>query len=150
MLPVFALGVFSSCDDDAKPDPETGCGMELKMVETRPGGDTNLIDIVPLSGENMLWQESIILWGNNTFIKRYVKDGVTSEEGGTYAYVTIDGVSYLELTYTNAKNPLIESCTTAEGKEHIQVFSATELHGIWNQCDGPTLVYNKRPYHCED
>jgi hypothetical protein len=150
MLPVFILGIFSSCDDDAKPDPETGCGMELKLVATKPNGFGNLGDVVGLSGENMTWQESIFLLSNATFVKHYEKDGVTSEEGGTYAYVTSDGLNFLELTYTEAKNPLIESCTTADSKERIQVISATELHGIWGQCDGPTLVYTKTPYHCED
>jgi len=146
ILPVFALSVFSACDDDAR--TKTGCGMELKLIETRPTGD--LIDAAPLSGEDMQWQESIILWHNSTFIKQLERDGVTTSEEGTYTYLTADGRNFIELTYSNPQNALIESCTTAESTERIQVISATELHGSWGECDGPTLVYSKRPYNCED
>lgn len=142
LLPV--LGLFS-CKDDAKPDD---CGVELKLVQTIGSFTPNP---TPVSGDDMSWQESIVLLNDSSFVKRYAKDGVTSEEGGIYAYATMDNRSYIQLTYTNAKNPLIESCSSASSEEWIQIVSDTEFKNTsWSACDGPTLVYEKTTVSCQD
>lgn len=104
----------------------------------------------PITGDDMTWQESIRLYTNGSFTKTRVRDGVTAEESGTYAYVEYDDVNFLELTYTTPRNELIASCTTADATEQLKVISDSELKGIWDWCDGPILVYSKTAASCQD
>lgn len=130
-----------SCNDEV-----TDCGVVLKLTAM----EASMLPNPPLTGNDMAWQESIRLYTNGSFTKTRVRDGVTTEQSGSYAYITADDQKFLELTYTIPKNDLIASCTTAEGTERIQVISDSELKGTWGWCDGPILVYGKAAANCQD
>jgi len=145
MLPVLGL---LSCDDDAKPDPEQGgCGIVLNLVGMVSPWQPN----VETKGVDMPWQESIFLWGDGTFVKHYVKEGVEENAKGTYTYVTQDEIDYVELTFNDPKSPLVEACGAEPGKVLIKIDSATRFtSGAWTPCDGPSLIYEKKVANCED
>lgn len=147
MILIISIAVgMSACSSDQVAHEDGSCGVRLELVSM--GG--TMADIGPLTGADMDWQESIFFTSNTTFIKHRDRDGVIAEESGTYAQVALNDRNYLELTYTNAGNDLIASCTTAESKELLEATSDTELKGTWGMCDGPTLIYQKKTMRCQE
>jgi hypothetical protein len=142
ILYVLPLIGMSACCNDG--NESKTCGVNLTLVSMLG----NIQGIPAITGDDMDWQETIHLDTNGGFFKRRTRDGVTLGEGGTFAYITVDGDNYLELTYTTPKNDLIESCTTADSKELIRVVSNSRLEGIWSACDGPKLTYEKTDLPC--
>jgi len=138
-----ALIAFS-CDNDAKPD---GCGVELKLVEMisswTPGQHT--------TGNELPYQETIVLSKDNTFVKSHTQSDVTTQARGTYTYVTFDNDDrqYIQLQYEDPKSELRTSCSM-EG-ELIQVISDTQFkNGSWAACDGPSLIYEAKSVTCNE
>lgn len=97
--------------------------------------------IPPSTGSDMEWQEYYLLYEDNTFVKSRTQDQVTTEESGTYAFVTLSDGEYLVLSYAS-DNELIGNCTS-EPKELLKLEAEDKLVGTWWACDGPGLFYEK-------
>ncbi|UUF13159.1 MULTISPECIES: hypothetical protein [Flavobacterium] len=78
---------------------------------------------------------------DNTFIKTRTKDGVTTTASGTFSITEIQNQKHFILTYTSTSD-IIESCT-GNLSEELFINEAQELISTWQNCDGPTLVYEK-------
>lgn len=101
----------------------------------------NIAGIPPATGDNMDWQEYYQLNSDETFLKSRERDGVVSEQRGTYTFITSADGNYLELIY-DENNDLIGNCT-AEAKEILFLTSENELKATWDTCDGPGLLYER-------
>jgi hypothetical protein len=100
----------------------------------------NIANRPPATGNDMAWQESILLFSNLTFVKTRERDNSTKQETGTYTIQTLSDGKYLNLTY-NSENDLIANCTS--GLTELLKFSdkGDQLMGTWSACDGPGLFY---------
>lgn len=135
---VVALG----CDNnDGK--KSNACGLELKLVKT-----TSSWTGEEATGDDMSWQETIVLSDDSTFFKRRNDDGAITEASGHYSYVTRDGKDYVELTYDQGGEVLRSNCEP-EPTDLIEVKSSTQfINAAWQRCDGPILEYEAHTALC--
>jgi hypothetical protein len=94
------------------------------------------------TGSAMSWQETYLLKSDNSFIKSRVRDNVTTEAKGTYAFTQTNNENLLVLTY-DANNELIGSCLSNSLQESFMVRSTTSVYSTWQMCDGPGLEYER-------
>jgi hypothetical protein len=139
VLIIAVYAVVSCSSDEQKSDP---CPEKWQLVSMLG----NIGNIPLKTGANMDWQEWYLLYPNNTFTKTRTLQDVTKEQGGTYAFVTIQDEDFIELTYS-AENELIGNCEEAP-KELLRIISGEEIVSTWLACDGPGLSYNKVGYEC--
>lgn len=102
----------------------------------------NLVNSIT-TGSDMDWQEYYLLNGDRTFKKSRERDGVITEVMGTYKLVDAPNENLLEFIY-ETKNEIIGTCSTNILKEVMHFQSANTFSSTWQQCDGPSLKYEKR------
>jgi hypothetical protein len=134
----FSILLLFSCHSNDQIDPEkldSECG-NWRLVQMTG----NVASLPPATGNDMEWQESILLYSNLTFVKTRERDGFTKQETGKYTIETLSDGKYLSLTY-NSQNDLIASCVA--GLNEVLKFNDTgdKLMGTWSACDGPGLLY---------
>jgi hypothetical protein len=134
----FLICILISCSGDK----DGQCPQKWQLTSM----SGNIADVPPSTGGDMAWQEWYLLYANNKFTKTRTRGNVTTEEGGTYAFVILSDGQYLELVY-ESENDLIGNCT-GDTKELLRRYSEDTLTGTWSACDGPGLVYEKVAYHC--
>jgi hypothetical protein len=137
----FSICILMACSTDKEID-NGQCAQKWQLTSM----SGNIANVPPSTGDDMEWQEWYLLYANNTFTKTRTRDDVTTEEGGTYAIVTLSDGNYLELTY-HSENNLIGNCT-ADSKELLRKYSDDKLTGTWSACDGPGLIYERVFYNC--
>jgi len=105
----------------------------IKMTGQIPNSET--------TGTNMEWQEFYLLNSDSTFIKSRERDGILTEEYGSFSFEDLSDGKYLVLTY-ETDNTIIGNCTS-ELKEVLVLESNKSLVGTWSACDGPGLEYER-------
>ena len=93
------------------------------------------------TGIDMEWQEFYLLNSDRTFIKSRERNGVLTEEPGSFSFEDLSDGKYLVLTY-EADNDIIGNCTS-DLKEVLMVKSETRMLSTWSACDGPGLEYKR-------
>jgi hypothetical protein len=93
----------------------------------------NIANRPPATGNDMEWQETILLFSNLTFVKTRERGSTTKQESGTYSIETLSDGKYLNLSY-GSKNDLIASCTS--GLTELLKLNDTgdKLTGTWSAC----------------
>lgn len=133
-----------SCSPDVRTDSEE---LETSLQQQFPQRwklkqmSGNITGLPPATGSKMDWQEDYLLNSDKTFVKSRQRNGVVSEQSGSYTFFTTTDGTYLELVY-NKSNNLIGNCT-AEPKEILFFTSTNELTSTWAACDGPGLLYER-------
>ncbi len=98
-------------------------------------------NVPPTTGDDLEYQETILLHSDNTFTKIREATGTSVEISGGFE-IEIEGDGrYLILTYPE-KNELVGNCSI-EPKEWFRFDSETQLVGTWWACDGPGLFYDR-------
>jgi hypothetical protein len=142
LLFVLPTIIAFGCSDD---DDTNACGLELKLVKITSSwtGDE-------AAGDEMSWQETIVLSNDSTFLKRRNAVGTVTEATGHYTYITRDGKKYVELTYDQNDSALRASCSPTL-TDLIEVKSnKLFINSDWQHCDGPILDYTVRAASCEE
>jgi hypothetical protein len=138
LLFVFPAVIAFGCQDRARPNV---CGLELKLVKMTSSwtGDVD-------AGNDLAWEETIVLRNDSSFLKRRVQAGAVAEAAGHYTYVDQEDRHYVELTYDHPESDLRSSCSSTEfiGIKSSTLFQNTE----WPACDGSTLEYEAHPAPC--
>lgn len=132
---LILLIVLASCANDVK---ESTANNQEKWVLIEMHGST---PNSKTTGDNMEWQEFYVLNSNGTFKKSRKKNGISNEISGVYKVVDSINPNMLELTYNNASE-IIGNCTS-DLKEYMNFKSETVFSSTWQQCDGPSLKYEK-------
>ncbi|MEL4308547.1 hypothetical protein [Joostella sp. CR20] len=140
---IFLLFGLLSCSSD---DDNT---VENNAPTTTIYGIWNLIEMqgsTPNStttGDAMEWQESYVFNTNNTFTKtRFDKNTEeTTEASGTFEWVENENQLQFKLTYTD-ESIIVGSCT-GTSEENLIINDSYQLKNTWNECDGPTLTYQR-------
>jgi hypothetical protein len=127
--------IFLSCTKDDEFDFEKypQKWQLIKMTGQIPNSET--------TGADMEWQEFYLLNSDRTFIKSRERNGVLTEEPGTFSFEDLSDGKYLVLTY-EADNDIIGNCTS-DLKEVLMVKSETRMLSTWSACDGPGLEYKR-------
>lgn len=133
------IGILCSCnknnDDDINLKTEIIGNWKLtQMSGNFPNSETK--------GIEMEWQESYFLNANGTFKKYRERNGVITEASGTYNLVNSSTENLIEFVYQN-QNEIIGSCYFGIPKEEMRFQSNNILFSNWEQCDGPSLKYEK-------
>jgi hypothetical protein len=133
-LALITVIILCSCSND-----------DYTVTQTTLEGDWNLVRMsgsVPDSettGSDMEWQESYRFFEDGNFLKTRETEGSVEELTGTYRFN--DDQGSLELTYAE-ESQIIGSCQS-DLKENLFFSSNDVLSSTWNQCDGPSLDYEK-------
>jgi hypothetical protein len=135
----FSILLLCSCHPNDQIDPEQREGYCENWSLVQMTG--NVANRPPTTGNDMEWQESILLYSNLTFVKTRERNDGTRQETGTYTIETLTDGKYLTLTY-NSENDLIANCIA--GLNEVLKFNDTgdKLMGTWAACDGPGLFYD--------
>ena len=137
MKNIFSLFflIIMACSSNSMDNNTTKNGQQkwklVKMTGSFIGSET--------TGEDMEWQETIVLKENNIFVKSRVRNNSTTAVEGTYTYLDLEDGTYLELTFPE-KSTLVGNCT-GNLKETYWLISENKLQGTWLACDGPGLEY---------
>jgi hypothetical protein len=102
------------------------------------------------TGENMPWQEYILLNADSTFTKHRERDSIVSEESGTFTYeIGKSNPPYVQLSLRyNSANELVGNCYGDPLFEAYWLDTKCTLQGTWSHCDGPGLSYKRIFENC--
>ncbi len=100
---------------------------------------TNSLDIPRLEGDELPFDELIILFEDYTFTKRRTTDGITEEIGGTYKWITNSDGRRLQLNYTK-ESALLVKCWPALN-ELLRPLDGDRLENPSFACDNVGLIY---------
>lgn len=143
LLLALATTVYSctkETDDRGTALEITGTWELVKMTGSYPGSEA--------TGPDMEWQETYIIYEDETFVKTRVRGDSTTVASGTYTLKDVeefgDGPSIkdIELLY-DIENNIIGNCTSNKTIEYLFFSSDHRLINTWNYCDGPGLEYVK-------
>ena len=136
---IILLLICTSCSND---DQATTIDLEEelsgKWVLIQMGGSTPDSET---TGTAMEWQEYYTLDLDGTFIKSREREGHLIKVTGTYIIIESEENTFIEFTF-DFDNEIIGSCIS-NLKENLYLSSENKLVSTWEQCDGPSLIYNK-------
>jgi hypothetical protein len=163
-ISIFALCIFFSCspDQEIKSDnpchDSEYCSKEINLSAATFPQQWVLIKMSAMmansetTGEDMPWQESIILNTDSTFTKHRKLDGITSEASGTFTFeIGKSNPPFIQLSlHYNAANDLVGNCYGDPSFEAYWMDAACSLKGTWSHCDGPGMEYKRVFENCDD
>ncbi|WP_430908984.1 hypothetical protein [Maribacter sp. 2-571] len=145
LLSFCMLTVLISCSTSEKSGktisiPAKGKDLPQKWKLTAMTG--MIANVPPISGNDMEYQEVLLLHSDSTFTKTRERDGNIMESSGGFEIVAETDGDYLVLSYPE-KNELVGNCSN-EPKEWFRFDSETQLVGTWWACDGPGLFFERQ------
>ena len=131
---LIIIAMLCSCSNDDDCVTQATLVGEWKLIQMSgsiPDSET--------TGSDMEWQESYRFFKDGNFLKTRETEGSVEELTGTYSFN--EDPRSLELTY-GKESQIIGSCQS-DLKENLFFSSNNVLSSTWNQCDGPSLDYEK-------
>ena len=131
---LIIVAILCSCSNDDDTVTQATLEGDWKLVQMSgsiPDSETK--------GSDMEWQESYRFFEDGNFLKTRETEGSVEELTGTYSFN--EDPRSLELTY-GEESQIIGSCQS-DLKENLFFSSNDVLSSTWNQCDGPSLDYEK-------
>jgi hypothetical protein len=131
---LIIIAMLCSCSNDDDCVTQATLVGEWKLIQMSgsiPDSET--------TGSDMEWQESYRFFEDGNFLKTRETEGSVEELTGTYSFN--EDPRSLELTY-GKESQIIGSCQS-DLKENLFFSSNNVLSSTWNQCDGPSLDYEK-------
>ncbi|MBC7000394.1 hypothetical protein [Cytophaga sp. FL35] len=139
---LFVLLYLNSCTN------ENLNTLESDFIETLPQEwelSSMTLGMQPgnVSGEDLPYQETLVLKENNSFLKTRLTSDKTITGEGTFSIKEDTPGTILVLEY-DSETDLIESCTGEKLIEKFLVKDSNLLTGGSAACDGPGLLYKRK------
>ena len=142
---IFAMIFLFSCSEIDNTQQEEVLNQEVATLSSQGAKVWQLVGMSGMmkdsykSGEDMSFQESIVLKEDGTFIKFRESEQEKMQAGGTYQWED----DRLILSYPQ-NNDLIGNCSgNLKETYHLE---NNQLRGDWWACDGPGLFYELKNY----
>jgi hypothetical protein len=147
---VILITLINACSD-SEPEAKVSCEGEINLDSQIFPQKWQLIKMTgniansETTGEQMAWQEYILLNADNSFVKNRTQNNQATEETGTYNFEIVgdDQSIQLNLLY-NSENSLVGNCFGNPKLETYMLTTKCRLVGTWSWCDGPGLEYQKQ------